>query len=183
MPFIRPSQTLHEFTVAPNTPVTFNYSCTGLNLTDPIKLKMVGSHAANFTLSHEELPASGGDFSVTFNTTEEGLHTGFVEMTSGSAPKSYIDIYATADKESGEGAVTTGDDTLMLSLVGTTLTARAVDSTDAVVLIEVYSADGTLAASAANVPVLSVAALEAGIYVARATSLSGKTATAKVAVK
>ena len=81
------------------------------------------------------------------------------------------------------GAVTTGDDTLMLSLVGTTLTARAVDSTDAVVLIEVYSADGTLAASAANVPVLSVADLEAGIYVARATSLSGKTATAKVAAK
>lgn len=184
VPFIRPSQTLHEYTVAPNTPVTFNYSCTGLNLTDPIKLKMVGSHAANFTLSHEELPATGGDFSVTFNTTEEGLHTGFVEMTSGSAPKSYIDIYATSDKDaSGVGAVTTGEEELKLTLVGTTLTARAADSTDAVVLIEVYSADGTLAASAANVPVLSVADLEAGIYVARAASLSGKTATAKVAVK
>ena len=40
-----------------------------------------------------------------------------------------------------------------------------------------------ITASAANAPVLSVADLEAGIYVARAASLSGKTATAKVAVK
>lgn len=177
--FIRPSQTLHEYTVKTGVPVTNTYSVTGLNLTAPIKLHMVGSHAANFTLSTEELPAEGGSFDVTFNTDADGLHTGFVEMKSEGAPVSYIDIYATADADySGVGSVAAASG-LKLELAGRILTARGAD---AVRTIEVYTADGALVAKVEGAPVLDLGALPAGLYVARATTAT-TAASVKIALK
>lgn len=177
--FIRPSQTLHEYTVKTGVPVTNTYSVTGLNLTAPIKLHMVGSHAANFTLSTEELPAEGGSFDVTFNTDADGLHTGFVEMKSEGAPVSYIDIYATADADySGVGSVAAASG-LKLELAGRILTARGAD---AVRTIEVYTVDGALVAKAEGAPVLDLGALPAGLYVARATTAT-TAASVKIALK
>lgn len=177
--FIRPSQPLHEYTVKTGTPVTHTYSATGLNLTSPIKLHMVGSHAANFTLSTEELPAEGGSFDVTFTSEADGLHTGFVEMKSEGAPVSYIDIYATADSDyTGVGAVGTGSE-LTIAVAGRWLTARGADEVQA---IEVYTVDGALVAKAESAPVLDLSALPAGLYVARATTATTSTSV-KIALR
>lgn len=101
IPFIRSEEKIHEFVYETAKDYSRTFNVKGLNLTEPIQLKMVGSHASKFTLSTTEIPAEGGSFSVNFNTDVEEPHTAFVEMKSGNAPVSYIELHGNAGSESG----------------------------------------------------------------------------------
>lgn len=100
--FIRPETKTEMFTCNANEDHVSNFTVNGIRLTGDINLKMVGSHASNFTLSTTSLPPTGGNFTVTFRSNAtETLHNGYVELTGDGAPKSYIEIYATTNDNQG----------------------------------------------------------------------------------
>lgn len=175
--FIRPSQRVAEFT---KDATTATFSATGLNLTAPIALKMVGSHASSFTLSTTEIPATGGSFDVTFNATENGTYIGFVEMKSPGAPVSYIDLTGLYDTTNGVEAVSgsAATSTVEFALSGRTLTAL---STLPVEKVELFAASGALVAASTGKTV-ELSTVAPGIYIARATTAAGTT-TARILVK
>lgn len=173
--FIRPSQRAAQFTQ--NT-TSATFSVTGINLTAPIALKMVGSHASSFTLSTTELPAEGGNFNVTFNSTDDGTHIAFVEMKSEGAPVSYIDITGKYDSTNGIEAVAGNAIAVEFALSGRTLTALSSQSVESV---EVFAASGALVAASTG-KTADLSTLAPGIYIARATTAAG-TATSRIIVK
>lgn len=179
IPFIRPVEKLHEFAVAPGATYTHEFEVTGLNLTGPIGLKMVGSHASSYTLSETELPKEGGRFTVSFSGTEEELHTGFVELTSEGAPKSYIELHGTPDKSLGVGSVILDGNGAVRFLVadGTLSTTSA-----STVAITLHSANGALCGTVEG-NAMGIAHLAPGIYIATATLADGTTVASKVALK
>lgn len=65
---------------------------TGNNLTEPIKLTLGGPNKSKFKLSVNELPASGGSFTVTFNSDEVGVHEAYVKLASRGAADIYVPI-------------------------------------------------------------------------------------------
>lgn len=177
--FIRPAERLHEMTVSPSADYVMNFSAKGINLTEPIALKMVGSHAANFTLSTESLPKEGGEFAVTFNSDVEELHTGFVEMKSAGAPVSYIDMYITPDGSLGIENVAQSARALDYTLDGRTL---HILSTDGPARVALYDSLGKTVASAAEATSLDLGHLRPGVYVLSA-STSARSISAKIVIK
>lgn len=175
IPFIRPAVKNHAFQVKVNDNHEMNFSVKGLNLTNPIALKMVGSHAAKFSLSHTQLPAEGGEFKVTFNSADLGEHFGFVEMKSGDAPTSYIDLYGVTsmvdgvdDLNAARMVITVGDGKI------------SVDGAD-VDSIEVYALNGVkLAAATGNKA--DISNLSSGNYIVKVSTPAG-VKVCKVAVK
>ncbi|MDE6853782.1 MAG: T9SS type A sorting domain-containing protein [Muribaculaceae bacterium] len=177
--FIRPAERLHTNTVSPSADYVMEFSAEGVNLTEPIALKMVGSHAANFTLSAESLPKEGGEFSVTFNSDVEELHTGFVEMKSAGAPVSYIDMYITPDGSLGIENVAQSARALDYTLDGRML---RILSTDGPARVAVYDSTGRTVAASAETATLDLGHLPAGVYVLTA-STSARTISAKIVLK
>lgn len=178
VPFIRPSQQLYEFTVAPQTDHVMNFSASGLNLIEPIKLKMVGSHAGKFTLSSTEIPATGGSFSVSFNSADAEPHTAFVEMTSGSAPKSYIEIHGNVDSSVGIDTPSTDADATAIVVEGRTI--RVVSAKEVAKLVVCNTAGAVCVATHAST--VSADDMAPGIYVAVAYMADGSKAVAKLAL-
>lgn len=91
VPFIR----VHTNTVYTETPggenvMTEKVNVTGLNLTNDIALSLFGIHASNFTLSHQTLPAQGGEFYLTFNAAEDGEYEVYVSLKSDNAPETLV---------------------------------------------------------------------------------------------
>lgn len=158
IPFIRPADKLHEFTTAVNTEYTREFTVKGLNLSEPIQLKMVGSHAANFALSHTEIPAEGGSFSVTFNSEAVESHTAFVELKSGNAPISYIELHGDVQTATGVEEPAAGEGVMLV--VDGLLTVSGSPAA-----VKVYTPAGQLVASS-NGPVsaISLKHLAPGIY-------------------
>lgn len=154
VPFIRSSHQLLEMSattgmVTTSEPVTIE----GHNLNEPIKLSLSGTHAANFTLSDDELPAEGGQFTLDFSSDEIQEHTAVVTLLSGSDARA--DILVTAATQSGIGSVSTeasiwGDNVNVYDIEGHTLLTGAT-SDEAVKFMQgrrgtlfiVRAADGT----------------------------------------
>lgn len=158
IPFIRPEEKIHEFLYEPNKDYSRSFNVKGLNLSEPIQLKMVGSHAGKFTLSHTEIPAEGGEFTVNFNSDLDEHHTAYVEMKSGNAPISYIELHGNAKMQSGIDDITAGDNVMKVD--------DGVLSLGAATTVRVYSTLGQLvAASDAPVSSISLRHLAPGIYV------------------
>lgn len=179
IPFIRPVEKLHEFTVAPGATYTREFEVTGLNLTGPIGLKMVGSHASAYTLSETELPKEGGKFTVTFTSAVEEMHTGFVELSSEGAPKSYIELHGTPDKSLGVGAISLdGNDAVRFIVADGTLSTTSAST----VAIALHSANGALCGSVGG-NAMGIAHLAPGIYIATATLADGTTVASKIVLK
>ena len=159
IPFIRPADKLHEFTTTANTEYSREFSVKGLNLTEPIQLKMVGSHAAKFALSHTEVPAEGGTFTVKFNSDATEPHTAFVEMKSGKAPVSYIELHGDVQTSTGIEDVTAGD-------AAAVVVDGVLKINGSPAVVNVYTPAGLLVA-ASNEPVSEIALkhLASGIYI------------------
>lgn len=179
IPFIRPVEKLHEFAVAPGATYAREFEVTGLNLTGPIGLKMVGSHASAYTLSETELPKEGGKFTVTFASAVEEMHTGFVELSSEGAPKSYIELHGTPDKSLGVGAISLdGNGAVRFIVVDGTLSTTCAST----VAIALHSANGALCGSVEG-NAMGIAHLAPGIYIATATLADGTTVDSKIVLK
>lgn len=179
IPFIRPVEKLHEFAVAPGATYAREFEVTGLNLTGPIGLKMVGSHASAYTLSETELPKEGGKFTVTFASAVEEMHTGFVELSSEGAPKSYIELHGTPDKSLGVGAISLdGNGAVRFIVVDGTLSTTCAST----VAIALHSANGALCGSVEG-NAMGIAHLAPGIYIATATLADGTTVASKIVLK
>ena len=179
IPFIRPVEKLHEFAVAPGATYAREFEVTGLNLTGPIGLKMVGSHASAYTLSETELPKEGGKFTVTFASDVEEMHTGFVELSSEGAPKSYIELHGTPDKSLGVGAISLdGSDAVRFLVADGTLSTTSAST----VAIALHSANGALCGSVEG-NAMGIAHLAPGIYIATATLADGTTVASKIVLK
>ena len=65
------------------------------NLTEPIKLKLGGSHGDAFELSTTTLPKEGGAFTVKFKSELEGTYMAHVKLTSRGAATQYVSFVAT----------------------------------------------------------------------------------------
>ena len=129
MPFIRSSHQILQMTASTGNVTTSEaISIEGHNLTEPIKLSLGGTHAANFTLSTAELPAEGGQFTLDFASDEVQEHTAIVTLLSGSDARA--DILVNAATQSGIGEISTeatlwGDNVSVYDLEGHTLLTGA----------------------------------------------------------
>jgi len=92
VPQIKPAQSSVYETAEVNTPKEIALSAVGLNLTENIKLSISGNNPSRFSLDKTTLPAEGGDFVVTFNSDEVGVHSAYIVLESAGAPVAYIDI-------------------------------------------------------------------------------------------
>ena len=161
IPFIRPLTKTESFTCNANEEHISNFTINGIRLTGDINLKMVGSHASNFTLSTATLPATGGNFTVTFRSeATETLHTGYVELSSDGAPKSYIEIYATTNNTQGVADI----------------------SAKAISFMTAYTPDGLAVAHNDNGPI-DTDTLTPGIYIIVTRYADGTTSTRKAAIR
>jgi hypothetical protein len=104
VPQIKPVQSTVAETAQVNTPKEIALSVVGLNLTENIKLSVSGSNPSRFSLDKTSLPAEGGDFVVTFNSDEIGVHSADIVLESAGAPVAYIVIEV--NNESGVNAIT-----------------------------------------------------------------------------
>lgn len=129
MPFIRSSHQILQMTASTGSVTTSEaINIEGHNLTEPIKLSLGGTHAANFTLSTAELPAEGGQFTLDFASDEVLEHTAIVTLLSGSDARA--DILVNAATQSGIGEISAqatlwGDNVSVYDLEGHTLLTGA----------------------------------------------------------
>lgn len=159
--FIRPVTKTESYTCNANEDHVSHFTINGIRLTGDINLKMVGSHASNFTLSTASLPPSGGNFTVTFRSNAtETLHTGYVELTSDGAPKSYIEIYATTNNTQG-----------VIDISAETISSMAV-----------YTPDGVSVARNDN-GIIDTDKLAPGLYIVITRYANGTTSARKTVVR
>lgn len=93
--FIRPSQQwLDMEATAGIDNVSDPIGVEGLNLSGPVTLKVSGPNASKFSVEPAELPATGGQFKVHFNSDEIGVHAAYIELTSEGAPLALISVEA-----------------------------------------------------------------------------------------
>lgn len=88
IPFIKPATLTAEFNATAGKDHTETYSVSGRNLTGGISLKVSGANASKFSVSPAALPAEGGDFTVTFNSGEIGIHEAEIVFSAEGAPES-----------------------------------------------------------------------------------------------
>lgn len=148
--FIRPSlRWLDMETTVNTTAVSADITVEGLNLDQPISLKMTGANASKFTVEPATLPAEGGTFHVTFLSPDEGVHAAYVSLTSEGAPESLISVEANNKSFSGIEDVT-------------------VDGADAPV--DVYNLQGILLRRGVKASE-ATAGLPAGLYIVGGTKV------------
>lgn len=154
MPFIRSSHQLLEISAnVGETTTSETITIEGHNLTDPIKLSLGGTNAANFTLSTTELPAEGGEFTLEFLSSEIQEHTAIVTLLSASDARA--DILVSAATQSGISVISAeaslwGDNVSVYDLDGHTIMTEAT-ATEAIKYMQanrntlyiVRAADGT----------------------------------------
>lgn len=159
--FIRPVTKIDTYTCNACENHVATYTVNGIRLTGDISLKMVGSHASNFSLSTTTLPSTGGNVTVTFfSDQKETEHIAYVELSSEGAPKSYIEIHATTNN-------TESIDDISGS------TVRSMNA---------YTADGIKVASD-NAGIIDTDKLAPGLYIIVTQYTDGTSSTRKVIVR
>lgn len=126
---------------------------TATNLVEPIKLTVGGPNKSKFKVSTATLPATGGSFTVSFNSKDVGVHEAYVKLASRGAADIYVPLTVNNTIADGIGSIGTepGD-------------------------IEIFDINGRLVRSKANVtPAEAANGLPAGIYVIKRTALTGIT--------
>lgn len=107
LPVIRPSLTSVAFTAQPNKDASSpEISVTTENLSEPVTLTLGGGNKSKFKLTATELPATGGAFSVLFNSDTEGVHQAYVKLSSRGAADVYIPLSVNNSAASGVAGVT-----------------------------------------------------------------------------
>ncbi len=92
--------------IAPlNTPVTSTaITVTAKNLDEAIALKIGGNNASKFKLSTSTLEATGGTFTVTFESDKEGVHEAYIKLSSRGAADKYVPMAVLAKNSTGLSA-------------------------------------------------------------------------------
>lgn len=111
-PFIRVDKTVATTTGAVGqTSKVDDFTVTGLSLSEPIAIAFEGAHKTHFALSHTQLPAEGGQFSVDYVPTEQGDHSVYVVLSSTGAPATYITVGGSATTSGIDSITDAGEDT------------------------------------------------------------------------
>ena len=132
---------------------------SGTNLAEPIKLTLGGPNKSKFKLSASELPVTGGTFTVSFNSDEEGVHEAYVKLSSRGAADVYVPLS-----------------------VNNTIADGIESATSCPADIEVFDINGRKVRESKQATISSsTEGLPAGVYVVKSTSAQGVTVS-KVAV-
>lgn len=111
-PFIRVDKTVATTTGAVGqTSKVDDFTVTGLSLSEPIAIAFEGAHKTHFALSHTQLPAEGGQFSVDYVPTEQGDHSVYIVLSSTGAPATYITVGGSATTSGIDSITDAGEDT------------------------------------------------------------------------
>lgn len=106
IPTLTPSLTQLEFDAVINTDyVSEPIAVSTANTTEPITLSVGGANKGSFELTANELPASGGSFSVKFKGDQEGIYEAYIKLSSRGAADVYIPVIANNKKESGIASI------------------------------------------------------------------------------
>ena len=126
---------------------------TTANLVEPVTLTLGGPNKSKFKLSTATLPATGGSFTVSFNSDEIGVHEAYVKLSSRGAADIYVPVSVNNTTTDGIGSISaeTGD-------------------------IEIFDINGRLVRSRKDVtPAEATDGLPAGVYVIKRTAETGIT--------
>ena len=139
--------------------VSNEVTVSGTNLAEPIKLTIGGPNKSKFKLSASELPITGGKFTVSFNSDEEGVHEAYVKLSSRGAADVYVPLS-----------------------VNNTTADGIKSATSCLADIEVFNLNGLKLRESKQATIDSATeGLPAGVYVVKSTSAQGVTIS-KVAV-
>lgn len=151
---IRPSAMSLAFTaVQGKDAVSEEVKVTTANLVEPVTLTLGGPNKSKFKLSTATLPATGGSFTVSFNSDEIGVHEAYVKLSSRGAADIYVPVSVNNTTTDGIGSISaeTGD-------------------------IEIFDINGRLVRSRKDVtPAEAAEGLPAGVYVIKRASSAGIT--------
>lgn len=75
------------------------------NLSEPIALSLGGANKSKFNLSKTQLSATGGSFTVTFNSFDEGVHEAYVKLSSRGAADKYVVLSVNNTTQSGIASI------------------------------------------------------------------------------
>lgn len=152
-------------------------SVSGKNLNETIKLSLGGANPSKFKLSTQSLPAAGGSFTVTFNSTSTGVHEAYVKLASRGAADKYIPLSVLVKDQSGI------DGTGMQAVSITQSGHRIRVSADELQQVSLYSASGLpMGQYAAENGSIETPELARGIYLLQVTTTGNRT-THKIVVR
>lgn len=152
-------------------------SVTGKNLTEPIKLSLGGANPSKFQLSTQSLPATGGSFTLTFNSNTLGVHEAYVKLSSRGAADKYIPLAVLVKEQSGIDSAARPD--LSIAQVGETVHLSAEGLQQAAL----YTTAGMpLGQYTAENGTIQIAGLARGVYILQVTA-SGHRSTHKIVVR
>jgi len=102
-----------------NTVTSDEIEISALNLTEDIKLSVVGANASKFSVSTATLPKEGGTFTVSFSPEEIGLHEAYVQLISKDAPALLIPLTGHGNNQGAIYGIDTDNDAFtVISLQG-----------------------------------------------------------------
>ena len=82
-----------EFVTTPNQPSeTKTIKVETENVSKEIKVRLGGRNTKGFKVTPKTLPAEGGELSVRFTSAVEGLHEGFIRLSTRGAADQIIDL-------------------------------------------------------------------------------------------
>ena len=157
--------------------VSGKITVTGKNLTEPIKLSLGGANPSKFKLSATSLPAAGGSFTVSFNSTNLGVHEAYVKLASRGAADKYIPLSVLVKSQSGIN--TANSQAVSIAQQGTVVSIMA----DGLQQVSLYTTSGIqMGQYAAENGLVQISHLARGIYILQATTATGNS-THKVIVR
>lgn len=145
--------------------VSGKIAISGKNLTQPIKLSLGGANPSKFKLSTQSLPATGGSFTVSFNSTSLGVHEAYVKLASRGAADKYIPMSVLVKSQSGIDEA--NHQAVSIAQQGTIVNISA----EGLQQVSLYSTSGILLGQyAAENGSTQIANLTGGIYILQVTT-------------
>lgn len=93
LPIIKTNTRVLEFVTTPNQPSeTKTIKVETENVSKEIKVRLGGRNTKGFKVTPKTLPAEGGELSVRFTSAVEGLHEGFIRLSTRGAADQIIDL-------------------------------------------------------------------------------------------
>lgn len=136
---------------------------SGDNLTEDIRLKVMGANPSNFKLSHDVLPATGGQFAVTFKSDKEGVHEAYVKLSSRGAADTYIPMAVLC-----KSGVTQVENARIGHVVTWTEQGRICILSDHAVTVDIITVSGQHVAGYTDTEITS-STLADGVYILKIT--------------
>ncbi len=107
IPIINTDSTQMTAITAPATPTTLGtVTATTKNLEERINLTLGGDHKSKFSLSTDTLGTEGGEFTVSFQSDDLGVHEAYVKLASRGAADKYVPMAVLVKEGTGIHAAT-----------------------------------------------------------------------------